>query len=66
MIDLMKIHPMTSLLGGTGSSLSNLVHCSDEMAIACHGYFTNEGKLPIEDYYQAVEKLKKKLYGKVA
>lgn len=65
MIDLMKIHPMSSLLGGTGTALSNMVHCSDEMAIAMHGFFTDEGKLDIEAYFQAVQKLKKKL-GKAA
>lgn len=62
----MKIHPMTTLLGGTGKALSNNVHCSDEMAIASHSYFTGEGKLPIEDYYQQVEALKKKLSKKRA
>ena len=42
-IDLLKIHPMTTLLGGSGKALSNMVHCSDEMAVAMHGYFTDEG-----------------------
>ena len=59
-IDLLKIHPMTTLLGGSGKALSNMVHCSDEMAVAMHGYFTDEGRLPIEDYRIQIEKLKKK------
>lgn len=66
MIDLMKIHPMATLLGGVGGSLSNTVHMSDEMAVSFHGYVTNNGALDIESYYQQIEKLKKKLYGKVA
>ena len=64
-VDLMKIHPMATMLGGVGGSLSNTVHMSDEMAIACNQYFTDEGKLDIETYYQQVQKLKKKL-GKAA
>ena len=59
-IDFLNIHPMTTMLGGQGRALVNNVHCSDEMAIAMHGYFTDEGKLPIEEYYQQVERLKKK------
>lgn len=65
-IDLMKIHPMATLLGGVGGSLSNTVHMSDEMSIAMHGYITNGGTLDIDNYYQQIEKLKKKLYGNVA
>lgn len=62
-IDLMKIHPMATLLGGVGGSLSNTVHMSDEMAIASNQFFTDEGKLDIEAYYQEVQRLKKKVYG---
>ncbi len=51
---------MTTMLGGQGKALVNNVHCSDEMAIAMHGYFTDEGKLNIEEYFQQVERLKKK------
>ena len=64
-VDLMKIHPMATLLGGVGNALSNTVKMSDEMAIACNQYFTDEGKLDIETYYQQVQKLKQKL-GKAA
>lgn len=54
-IDLMSIHPMTTLLGGSGTALSNVVHCSDEMSVALHGYFTDEGKLDIESYRLAIQ-----------
>ena len=60
-LDFLHIHPMTSLLGATGKALSNLVHMSDEMAIASHGFFTDNGNLPIEEYYQQIKKLKKKV-----
>ena len=59
-IDFLNIHPMTSLLGASGKALSNLVHMSDEMAIACQGYFTDNGNLDIEHYYKQIESLKKK------
>ena len=58
-MDFMKIHPMTTLLGGTGKALSNCVHMSDEMSVACHNYFTRSGTLDIEKYRLEVEKLKK-------
>lgn len=51
---------MTTLLGASGKALSNNVHMSDEMAIACQGFFTDNGNLDIEGYYQQIEKLKKK------
>lgn len=54
-IDLMAIHPMTTLLGGTGKALSNMVHMSDEMSVSLHGYFTDEGKLDIESYRLAIQ-----------
>ena len=54
-IDLMSIHPMTTLLGGTGKALSNMVHMSDEMSVSLHGYFTDEGKLDIESYRLAIQ-----------
>ena len=56
----MKIHPMTTLLGGSGRALVNSVHMTDEMSVASHAYFTKCGNLPIEDYRLAVEKLKKR------
>lgn len=59
-IDLLKIHPMTSMLGASGKALVNLVHMTDEMSVASHSYFTGCGNLPIEDYRLAVEKLKKR------
>lgn len=60
-LDFLHIHPMTSLLGASGKALSNLVHCSDEMAIAMHGFFTDNGNLNIESYYQTIQKMKKKV-----
>ena len=58
-IDFLSIHPMTTLLGASGKALSNNVHMSDEMAIACQGFFTDNGNLDIESYYKQIEKLKK-------
>ena len=58
-VDLMKIHPMSTLLGGVGDALSNTVKMSDEMTIAMQGFMTDCGNLDIETYYQQVEKLKK-------
>ena len=58
-IDFLNIHPMTTLLGGTGKALSNNIHCSDEMTIAMQGFFTDNGNLDIEGYYKQIEKLKK-------
>ena len=59
-IDLLKIHPMTSMLAGSGKALANLVCMTDEMSISSHRYFTGNGEIPIEDYRLAVEKLKKR------
>ena len=59
-IDLLKIHPMTSMLAGSGKALENLICMTDEMSIASHRYFTGNGNLPIENYRIAVEALKKK------
>ena len=59
-IDLLKIHPMTTLLGAQGEALSNMVHMSDEMSVSMHGYLTDDGKLDIESYRLAVEKIQKR------
>ena len=59
-IDLMKIHPMSTLLGGVGEALSNTVHMSDEMTVALHCYITDNGELDIESYFKQVQDLKKK------
>lgn len=52
--DYLKIHPMSTLLGGEGDGLSNTVHMSDEMSVACHAYFTGDGELDIDKYYRAI------------
>ena len=54
-IDMMAIHPSTTLLGGEGAGLSSTVHMSDEQAVAMHGYLTNNETLDIERYYQAIK-----------
>lgn len=52
--DFMRIHPMTTLLGGEGDALSPCVHMIDEQSVASHGYFTDDGNLDIEKYYRAL------------
>ena len=54
-LDLMKIHPCATLLGGSGVALSNAVRMSDEMSIAMHGYFTDGGNLDLEKYYKRLK-----------
>lgn len=58
MIDLLKIHPMTTLLGASGDALSNMVHPSDEMTVSAHRYFTGDGKLDIDSYRKVIESLR--------
>ena len=53
-IDMLKIHPMATLLGGEGDALSGAVKCSDEMSIAMHQYFTDCGNLDIESYRKQI------------
>lgn len=53
-IDMMKIHPATTLLGGQGDGLSATVRLIDEQACAYNNYCTNNGTLDIEEYYQAI------------
>lgn len=60
-IDLLKIHPMTTMLSASGTALSNMVHFSDEMAVSSHRYFTDDGHLDIESYRVAIEAQKAKL-----
>ena len=55
MVDFLKIHPMSTLLGGEGDGLSATIHMSDEMSVACHGFFTEQDTLDIEKYYQAIK-----------
>ena len=54
MIDMLKIHPMATLLGGEGTALSGNVKCVDEQAIASHNYFTEFGTLDIESYRKRI------------
>ena len=53
-VDFLKIHPMSTLLGGEGDGLSATIKMPDEMSVACHGYFTDQDTLDIEKYYQAI------------
>lgn len=38
----MKIHPISTLLGGTGEGLDTAVHTLDEISIAMHRWITED------------------------
>lgn len=58
-IDLLKIHPMATLLGGEGPALAGTVKMSDEMSVSMNGWITDDGNLDIESY-------RKRIYGSAA
>jgi len=42
-IKFMTVHPMTTLLSGTGTSLTNEVKLTNEYVLACNRWLMGEG-----------------------
>lgn len=53
-IDMLKIHPISTLLSGEGDALSSTVHMSDEQSVALSSYLTDDGNLNIDKYFTAI------------
>ena len=53
-IDFLKIHPMSTLLGGEGDGLTATIKMPDEMCISMHNYLTDNDTVDFDKYYQMI------------
>ena len=54
--ELMKLHPICTLLGGQGEGLDNAVKITSEQSIGMHRYLTEDDTIDIKKYQDLCEK----------
>lgn len=52
-LDCMKIHPISTMLGGEAGELSPSVRMSSEMAVSANEYLADGVSKPLSEYKQA-------------
>lgn len=54
--ELMKLHPICTLLGGQGEGLDNAVKITSEQSIGMHRYLTEDDTIDVKKYQDLCEK----------
>ena len=54
--ELMKLHPICTLLGGQGEGLDNAVKITSEQSIGMHRYLTEDDTIDVKKYLDLCEK----------